>query len=625
MSLAAVDGVVKGRLGVWIRIAVFLGFLAFLVYHYIDPSLIFYAHGEFLAFPIEGPGMNSFAGQPLVPGSAAVHAAARLSYYLYSPWLGTALITGIAALLSLGSLAVMSCAGGRRWRPLIYLPALIVLALYARYCLAFTADYLGMILALLLACPVILSTRRGPWLGAVVFAVCSVVMYVLAVQGYLVFVVLALLAGFPARRRFAAGAAVLLWGGALPGLLGRGYFLMDIPLAYRVLWPQDFQGSATWLTLYAGMVGSFLVVGLACLVESWLTGKKETSEKVTQAKPSALGVMALRWLLGTAFLLVLTGTVFGLNYQSHTTVRYRINYFALTRQWPELLAAAKELPPEKFMLATCHDVDRALYHTGRLAYDMFQWPQDPAGLLLTPKKRPVGTDVMFHNAKRADVLFELGHVNQAERATCEAVELAQYHPEGLQRLAMIKAAKGQMAAARIYLQALSQDRVFQDWSMQKLEMMKTDPNLENAEDLQRIRSCILPEDSVRAATPLDLFTKNLHNHMAFEYLMAFSMLTRQPEVVSTCLGYLDNFDYPKGQIPRHYEEAALLYQSVSGKRVDLKGRRIDPKTTLRFAEFLKKFQGYASDRQAAAAALAVDYGDTYYYYHLLGNSAGGNR
>jgi len=602
--------------------AIFLGLLFFLIFHYVDPPLIFHAHGEHLAFPIEGPTMDSFSGQPLAPGSTMVHLAARLAYYLHSPWLGTTLLIATAAMLALGTWAVMGSAQCRRSRFLIYLSAIVLLSQYAHYCPVFWADHLALVLALLLVSLVVLGARKCPWLGLAVFVVCSIIMYVLATQGYLVFAALALLAGFLAYRRLAAGVAAVLWALALPGVLGRVYFLTDLSVAYRSLWPEDFQGNTAWVILYASMAASFVVVGLACVVESWLRHKDKSGGKNA---PASTGARAMRWTLGTAVLLALTGAVFALDYQRDLATRYRVNYFALTKQWPQLLAAARELPREKFTMSTCHDVDRALYHTGRLGYELFQWPQDPAVLLMTPQRRPTGPNMMFHHAKRAQVLYELGHVNQAERATCEAVELAQYHPEGLQRLAMIKAVKGQMAAARIYLQALSRDCVYRDWAMHWLEAMETDPNLDSAEEVQRIRSRVLPEDSVRAATPLDLFTKNVHNHMAFEYLMAFYLLTRQPELVSMCLGYLDNFDYPKGQIPRHYAEAVLLYQSLSGKKIDLKARRIDPKVTRRFAEFLKELQGYQSDRQAAAKALAADYGDTYYYYHLFSQPSGGNR
>jgi hypothetical protein len=623
---------VKERLQVGIRLALFGGLLSFLVYYYIDPKLIFHAHGQYLAFPIQGPGMDGFSGQPVVPGSVVVHLAARLSYYLYSSWIGAALIIATGALLSAGMWVVMVSAKCGRWRPLLYVPPLIVLAQYAHYRPALLADDLALVGALPLVGLVIYGVQRRAWWALGIFIVGSVVMYVLAVQGYLVFVILVCFTGFVAHQRYALGIAAALWGWTLPGLLGRGFFLYDVPMAYRCLWPQEYEHDATWIALYGSLTGFFLVMGLVYGVDAWWNHKKrgriepsdERGKKAGTERRWFLHRRAVRWALGTGLLLALTVAVFALNFQSAAAVVYRINYCALTERWPQLLTAARELPRRHFGLSVCHDVDRALYHTGRLAYDMFDWPQDAAGLLLTPDKRPVGENMMFHCAKRADVLYELGHVNQAERFTCVAVELAQDHPEGLRRLAMIKAAKGQMAAARVYLQALSRDRVYRDWALQWLERMEADPNLDNAEGLQRIRSCMLIKDTVRAATPLDLFKTNLHNHMAFEYLMAFSMLTRQPEVVSTCLGYLDNFDYPKGRIPRHYEEAVLLYQTLSGKKIDLRDRKIDPKTTLRFADFLKQYQRYPADRRAAAAALAEDYGDTYYYYHLLGAPAGGN-
>ena len=80
---------------------------------------------------------------------------------------------------------------------------------------------------------------------------------------------------------------------------------------------------------------------------------------------------------------------------------------------------------------------------------------------------------------------------------------------------------------------------------------------------------------------------------------------------------LDNFNYPQGQIPRHLEEAVLLYEAMTNKKADLHGRRINTATIRRFQGFMRLFQGYKRNLRSAAKALEIEFGDTYYYFYFF--------
>ena len=105
--------------------------------------------------------------------------------------------------------------------------------------------------------------------------------------------------------------------------------------------------------------------------------------------------------------------------------------------------------------------------------------------------------------------------------------------------------------------------------------------------------------------------------MAFEYLMAFLLLTGQHNAVAHSIGYLDNFDYPQGRIPRHLAEAILLYTAMTGKKTDLHNRRINAGTVRRFQKFTQLFQRHKLDLQTAAKTLEKEFGDTYYYFYFF--------
>jgi len=324
-----------------------------------------------------------------------------------------------------------------------------------------------------------------------------------------------------------------------------------------------------------------------------------------------------KWALQTLALFVLTSGVIWLSYDPIARGNQRIDYFIRHKMWDELLQQSRQSLDQNYDIFLCHDVSRALYHSGRLLHDMFLYPQHYTGLLLTQDKSFPQQLMVQRWVKISNTLYELGHINEAENASYEALSTLGYYPEGLQRLALINIIKGQTDAARTFLYALSKDVLYEDSAKQYLQRLETDPLLSKDEEIQRLRSFMLVEDGIKKTTPKDLLEKNKHNRMAFEYLMAFILLTGQHNAIAHNIGYLDNFNYPQGRIPRHLEEAVLLYEAMTNQKADLHGRRINTATIRRFQGFMQLFQGYKRDLHSAAKALEKEFGDTYYYFYFF--------
>ena len=116
----------------------------------------------------------------------------------------------------------------------------------------------------------------------------------------------------------------------------------------------------------------------------------------------------------------------------------------------------------------------------------------------------------------------------------------------------------------------------------------------------------------------ELLKRNKRNRMAFENKMMFYLLNLQLEKSVRELDHLEDFGYPN--IPRHYQEAILIYESISGRTIDLHGRQISPQTRRAYSEFFARLAemydlGYS---QGAAEALGERFGDTYFVYYFFG-------
>jgi hypothetical protein len=101
--------------------------------------------------------------------------------------------------------------------------------------------------------------------------------------------------------------------------------------------------------------------------------------------------------------------------------------------------------------------------------------------------------------------------------------------------------------------------------------------------------------------------------MAFEYLMAYYLLTGDLKKLAGQVGRLDNFAY--ATMPRRIEEALLLGQKLYGLQFELHRCKIQPDTIQRFHRFCDALNGTPGQAPATLSSLAPDFGDTFWFYY----------
>ena len=152
-----------------------------------------------------------------------------------------------------------------------------------------------------------------------------------------------------------------------------------------------------------------------------------------------------------------------------------------------------------------------------------------------------------------------------------------------------------------------------------LSEIESDPELLTDNFIQRLRSLMIDADYVVYNTPLDrvllsLLEKNKYNHMAFEYLIAWYLLTRDLDKFGENIHRLHDFNYSK--IPRRFEEALLIIANIQKKKFDLTGFNISSNAVARFNNFNQTLSQNQGDMNKALNELKKDYGDSYFYYYI---------
>lgn len=292
-----------------------------------------------------------------------------------------------------------------------------------------------------------------------------------------------------------------------------------------------------------------------------------------------------------------------------------VDYCSHHRMWPQVLETAGRYPTTHE--AVTHAVDRALYHTDRLPYDAFAYPQQPDVLLMT------GEDRVMRYWHKFDTLIDLGLLNLAEKNLTESIAIFGEQPLLLQRLALINLAKDRIGAARIYLHTLTKTLFHDDWARDTLARLYSDPNLATDPRIRHLRSVRLDKDSTTAFYAREsllqaLLETNPHNRMAFEYLMTSYLLHRQLNQFIGTIERLNDFEYT--EVPRIYQEALLIYMYGTRQPVRLPGRSLDPERSRQIEDFSRIYKSHHQDKDAAFAELAERYGDSYFFYHIYGFS-----
>jgi len=602
-----------------------LFFILFYLYLWleVDTRLIYHGGGAITNLPAffrDWAFLQEFISYP---GGPLEYLSAFLSQFFYIGWAGALVVTLQAWAICACTDYFLKTINAPHLRCVRFIPPILLLITYTQYTYHFVTT-MALLVALLFVCLYLRMAPKGRLPRLMVFLVLSIILYYIAAGAYLLFAVLCAIYDF--SRRWQMAVVCLLSAAGITYVTGVFIFGVSIAEAFSDLLP--FSGKILIYETRRRMVEAayilYLLLPLAAVAAGlWPVFVDRKVEERPRRKSSKLlsrilsrytGAPVIKWSVESLVLLVVASASASFFHNHELKTVLEADYYAYHRMWPQVLAAYRRYPNSFFIV---NAVNRALYHTGRLSSDMFASPQHTDTLFLTSKKHASAY------WKRFDVYIDLGFMNMAESALTESLIRLGERPIILKRLAFISMVKADSGAARVYLGALSKTLFHADWANDYINSLESDPSLSTNDLIQHLRDMMMETDYgatdyIPEKILLALLEKNRQNHMAFEYLMAWYLLTRQLDKFIENLDRLDDFDYSR--IPRHYEEAILIYEVLTGSKVNLKGRHISHKTYQRardFSNISNKFRG--SNEVTAMRATARYFGDTYFFYYNFGH------
>jgi len=534
----------------------------------VEPRLIYRCFGTILPdAPIFLTGWPFLENSLGLPGGFVMYVSGFLSQGYYYSWLGAVIIALSALCLCELYRRHLVAVGYARATVLSSFPAILLFLMYSRYkhplpaCLAVS---LGLLCSLIFER---LPLRRLVIRAAGYCLMAAVLFWLAGAGGLLIFALMTVIYGIFIHRDVALPVLAPAAGFGIILCLALYVFLMPPRQAFIVLTPISpavTEGMNTFstvliITLYGFVPSSALLLLVGRQVFGKIgRGRKKRAKQSRGNKRLSLAMLKKPAL--AAIPIVLTAAGLYISYDQMSKPFILAHDYSLRKQWDEIIELGRNLPKGKSNVYFNHDNIRALYHTDRLPYDMFEFPQIPHGLFLTHEEKAS----YLTELKLCDVFIELGHVNMAEKLASEVLAAKNHSGAVVEKLAWINIIKGQNRTAKVYLNALRKDLIYRGAAEALIRALDDRFPPDQAACVDGIRSCMYQEghpgtaDDAPEQMLRGLLAHNPHNKMAFEYLMAHYLLTGRVDEIAANMERLKELGYHT--IPTLYETENRLEQ-----------------------------------------------------------------
>lgn len=280
------------------------------------------------------------------------------------------------------------------------------------------------------------------------------------------------------------------------------------------------------------------------------------------------------------------------------------------RRWDRVVAMADKKTPMSPMSVTC--LNLALAKQELLGERMFHYFQNGVTGLMPDFTRDYTIPMIT-----GEVYYHLGMINTAQRYTFEAMEALpdyQKSSRAMMRLAETNLINGHYDVARRYLHLLQHTFYYSKWADRALATIEDEQRIADHPEWGLLRQMRTKEDFFFSEGEKNMmlgimFQQNPQNRMAYEYLMAYCLLTKD----------LQHFwqYFPLGKelmskhIPKSFQEALVYIWATQNNDPS---KPIPYPVSKSVVQRIQSFGQMAQSQMNSEASLRENFGDTYWYY-----------
>jgi hypothetical protein len=285
------------------------------------------------------------------------------------------------------------------------------------------------------------------------------------------------------------------------------------------------------------------------------------------------------------------------------------DYHCRMQNWDEIITMANRKSPTVPMTVTC--LNLALYKTGQLPDRMFEYYQNgPEGLLPGFQR-----DFMIPIVG-GEPYWRLGFVNTAQRFAFEAMESFpdyQKSVRSIQRLAETHLVNGSYKTASKYLYLLENTLFYRQWAKATRACLYDEAKIDAHPEWGEIRRFQTDKDFLFSNADKDVmlglfFQQHPDNRMAYEYLMAYALLTK--DIRNFPVYYRIKKDFTYREIPKSWQEALVYIWGLTNNSMDSIPYPVNPSVKQQVVAYANIY----TNSQSPETALRSQFSKTYWYY-----------
>jgi hypothetical protein len=253
----------------------------------------------------------------------------------------------------------------------------------------------------------------------------------------------------------------------------------------------------------------------------------------------------------------------------------------------------------------------ALSEEGKLCDRLFFGCQDfgAKSLILPRDLKHINRSVYFY--------YTIGLISEAHHLAYESMVVYGYRPENIKLLIKTELINGNHKIAERYINILKKTLHYRSWA-RKYEKMLYDPAMINSDPELGEKIRLLPKRDF-FVRPNDvqnielLLMGNPDNKKAFEYKIARLLLEKDFKAVVYQVKKMKDMSY--NYIPRHIEEAILVFINLNLELPYLGELSINPETELHFKQYKATFDlNNNGNKLWLDKEMKKAWGNTYWYY-----------
>jgi hypothetical protein len=323
-----------------------------------------------------------------------------------------------------------------------------------------------------------------------------------------------------------------------------------------------------------------------------------------------------KWINTRFFTIILSGIVLVVtillmvkNYNPQTARVIKLEKLIFEKKWNEAIEFHEGFPSRNMIGQYFYNI--ALSETDQLCDRLFKGRQDfgTGSLILPWSNEHLGWGAYF--------FYSVGLINEAHRWAYEEMVVYGYRPQNVKLLVQTDLMNGNYRMTEKYINILKRTIWYNTWAAEYEKLLDDPEQIKAHPELGKMIK-ILPGNNffIQLESPQNnltmLLLANPDNRKAFEYEMAWHLLTKNVEAIVNNIKKMRTMDYKR--IPRHIEEAALTYFDSKGVLPDLGGLTISNETRLRFEQYVERYIGLRQIQALSKEQMQKEFGDTFWFY-----------